>query len=221
MKPIRIASIVLAAAGTFYDWRVGAATIVLLGLTCEWLLRRIGEQKLLLEITEMRAIRDSLTGVYNRRWLEETSFEAGTSTGVIVADVDHFKSYNDRWGHAGGDALLQQLARLMRRLFGNGEVVCRTGGEEFLIIIPHVSFEALRERAEGLVEESRRLTVQFDGELLGGITVSAGIAIAPHHATTIEGLIAAADRALYAAKSGGRDRVATPPHQVVAGRDAA
>lgn len=221
MKPIRIASITLAALGTFYDWRVGVAAIAMLGLTCEWLLRRLGEQELLLEITEMRAIRDSLTGVYNRRWLEETSFEPVPSTGVIVADVDHFKSYNDRWGHAGGDALLQELARLMRRLFGNGEVVCRIGGEEFLIIIPHVSFEALRESAESLVEQSRRLVVQLDGERLGAITVSAGIAVAPHHATTIEGLIAAADRALYAAKSGGRDRVAIPPHQVVAGRDAA
>lgn len=220
MTAIRVTSILLAAAGSWYDWRVGAAAMLLLGATCEWLLRRVRELESLVEHSEMRAIRDSLTSLFNRRWLEETSFEIRPGTGVIVADVDHFKSYNDRWGHAGGDAVLQALAKLLRRLFGNGEVVCRLGGEEFLIILPHVSFDQLRGCAELLVEESRLLNVYLDGELLGAITVSAGIAHAPHHATTIEGLISAADRALYAAKSAGRDCVATPPHQVV-GRDAA
>ncbi|HYC90822.1 MAG TPA: GGDEF domain-containing protein [Thermoanaerobaculia bacterium] len=221
MKTIRVTSIVLAAAGSWYDWRVGAAAMLLLALTCEWLLHRVSELELLVELSEMRAIRDPLTSLFNRRWLEETGFRIGASTGVIVADVDHFKSYNDRWGHAGGDAALQQIARLMRRLFGNGEIVCRLGGEEFLIIIPHVSFETLRASAERLVEESRVLAVQLGGQPLGAITVSAGIALAPHHATTPEGLISAADRALYAAKSAGRDRVATPPPHDVAGRDAA
>lgn len=220
MTAIRVTSILLAAAGTWYDWRVGVAAMLFLAATCEWLLHRMCELELLVERSEMRAVRDPLTGLFNRRWLEEASFETGPSTGVIVADVDHFKSYNDRWGHAAGDAALQQIARLMRRVFGNGEVVCRLGGEEFLIIFPCVSFEELHANAELLIVESRLLTVCLDGELLGSITVSAGIAHAPHHATTIEGLISAADRALYAAKSAGRDRVATPPHQVV-GRDAA
>ena len=220
MTAIRVISIFLAATASWYDWRAGAAALLLLAVTCEWLLRRVRELERLVEHSEMRAVRDSLTGLFNRRWVEETSFETGPSTGVIVADVDHFKSYNDRWGHAGGDAVLQQLAQLMRRLFANGEVVCRLGGEEFLIILPRVSFDELRGCAELLVGESRLLNVYLDGELLGAITVSAGIAQAPLHATTIEALIAAADRALYAAKSAGRDRVATPPHQVV-GRDAA
>lgn len=167
-----------------------------------------------------RAIRDSLTGLFNRRWIEETMFGSIEHAGVIVADVDHFKSYNDRWGHAGGDALLQQLARLMQCLFRDDDVVCRLGGEEFVIILPETPFEEVRACAERLVEESRRLAVHLDGELLGAITLSAGIAVSPHHAATVEGLISAADHALYAAKRAGRDRVATPPHHVV-GLDAA
>ncbi len=175
------------------------------------------------EALRARAIRDSLTGLFNRRWMKETLVRCSRNcvqTGVIVADVDHFKSYNDRWGHAGGDALLQHLARLMQRLFREEAVVCRLGGEEFVVIVPDASFEELREGAERLVEESRRMAVHLEGQLLGTITLSAGIALSPHHAATAEELISAADRALYAAKSAGRDRVAIPPHHVV-GRDAA
>lgn len=175
------------------------------------------------ETLRTRAVRDSLTGLFNRRCMEETlqRVSRGDSrVGVIVADVDHFKQYNDTWGHAGGDALLQQLARLMQRVFGEEDVVCRFGGDEFVIVMPDTSFDALRASSERLVEESRRMQVHLDGQLLGPITLSAGIALAPGHATTVDGLIAAADRALYAAKSGGRDRVGTPPHQVV-GLDAA
>ncbi|HEX8407245.1 MAG TPA: sensor domain-containing diguanylate cyclase [Thermoanaerobaculia bacterium] len=175
------------------------------------------------ETLRTRAVRDSLTGLFNRRCMEETLQRASrgdTRIGVIVADVDHFKQYNDTWGHAGGDALLQQLARLMQRVFGEEDVVCRFGGDEFVIVMPDTNFDLLRASSERLVEESRRMQVHLDGQLLGAITLSAGIALAPGHATTVDGLIAAADRALYAAKSGGRDRVGTPPHQVV-GLDAA
>ena len=297
-KGLRIASVVLAGAAAWGDWRLGVAAIALLGAACEWLLRRVHEQEVLAELSEAlqlsttvdeacevvpeyarrlcpvcaaavsstfaagetnvltmqtraldvplaeafarriavalanlheqealraRAVRDSLTGLFNRRWMKETLNRCSRNcvqTGVIVADVDHFKSYNDRWGHAGGDALLQHLARLMQRIFREQDVVCRLGGEEFVIIVPDASFEDLREGAERLVEESRRMAVHLDGQLLGTITVSAGIALTPHHATTAEELISAADRALYAAKSAGRDRVAIPPHHVL-GRDAA
>jgi diguanylate cyclase (GGDEF)-like protein len=175
------------------------------------------------EALRARAIRDSLTGLFNRRWMKETLLRCSRScahTGVILVDVDHFKGYNDRWGHSGGDALLQHLARLMQRIFREEDVVCRLGGEEFVIVVPEASFEELREGAERLVEESRRMAVHLDGQLLGTITLSAGIALSPHHAATVEELISAADRALYAAKSAGRDRVAIPPHHVL-GRDAA
>ena len=213
MNTIRIAAFVLAAAAAWIDHRAAVTAIALLAVAFEMLLRRAGE-------SEHRALRDSLTGVFNRRWIDEAVGDVAANTGVIVADVDHFKSYNDRWGHTGGDVLLQQLARLMQCLSSPDDVVCRVGGEEFVIVVQAASFEELRERAERLVAESRRLVVHLDGDPLDPITLSAGIAIAPHHGNTIERLICAADRALYAAKRAGRDRVAVPPHQIV-GRDAA
>ena len=172
----------------------------------------------------MHAIRDELTGLYNRRYLHDAlvrELQRGdANTGVIVVDVDNFKRYNDTWGHPGGDALLQQLARLMQRVVGEDDVVCRYGGEEFVIILPDASFEELYATAERLREESAAMHIRHDGRILGRITVSAGVALSPRHGTTPEELIAAADRALYLAKTTGRDRVAAPPHSVL-GLDAA
>jgi diguanylate cyclase (GGDEF)-like protein len=175
------------------------------------------------ETLRSAAVRDSLTGLFNRRCIAESLTvellgrgDPNARVGVILIDVDHFKRFNDTWGHGGGDALLKQLARLMQDMFGGeDDVVCRYGGEEFLIVLANVSAEALRTRAARLLERVRELQVACDGHLVTGITASAGIAISPHHSNNIEGLIAAADRALYAAKSAGRDRVATPPPQVV------
>lgn len=179
------------------------------------------------ETLRTRAVRDALTGLFNRRYLEECLRREltkaacdETQVGVIVVDVDHFKRFNDTYGHGGGDALLQQFARLMQSVAGENDIVCRYGGEEFVIVLPDTTTEALRACAERLRDYARELHVHRDGHLLGGVTISSGIAISPHHATTVEGLIAAADRALYAAKTAGRDRVASPPPQVV-GRDAA
>jgi diguanylate cyclase (GGDEF)-like protein len=165
------------------------------------------------------AVRDSLTGLFNRRCITEsvtiellTTGHPDARVGVILIDVDHFKQFNDTWGHGGGDALLRQLAQLMQDLFrGEDDIVCRYGGEEFVVVLPNITGLALRARAEQLLERVRELHVDCDGHDVGGITVSAGIALSPNHSTSIDGLIAAADRALYAAKSAGRNRVATPP----------
>jgi diguanylate cyclase (GGDEF)-like protein len=162
------------------------------------------------------AVRDGLTGVFNRRYMEESlaaELRRQTRTGLIVIDVDHFKSFNDTFGHVGGDALLQQLAAIMRGSFGPDEIICRYGGDEFVIVLPDTRPELVRERAEQLRDAVRE-------QILGGVTISTGFAYAPDHATTIDGLIAAADRALYNAKTAGRDRVASPPPQAV-GLDAA
>jgi len=170
-----------------------------------------------------RAVRDPLTGLFNRRCMEESLLrelqraERGEAeVGVIVLDVDHFKAFNDAWGHGGGDTVLQQLARMMQNLCREEDLVCRYGGEEFLIVMPNTSTDAVRSMAERLRDHARQLHVHRDGELLGPITISAGTALAPLHGTTLPALIGAADRALYAAKSGGRDRVASPPPQIVA-----
>jgi len=169
------------------------------------------------------AVRDSLTGLYNRRCIAESvtlellgNGNPNVRAGVILIDVDHFKLFNDTWGHGGGDALLQQLGLLMQDVFqGDDDIVCRYGGEEFVVVLPNVSQEMLRVRAEELLARVRELRVDCDGRIVSGITVSAGIATSPLHASSVEGLIAAADRALYSAKSAGRDRVAVPPPQVV------
>lgn len=173
------------------------------------------------------AVRDSLTGLYNRRHMEEAltrelqrGREQKTHTGVVVVDVDHFKPFNDTYGHGGGDALLTQLARVMQSAFGGDEVICRYGGDEFVIVVPETTAGELHQRAEQLSDAVRDLRINADGHVLGSATISTGIALAPEHATTVDGLIAAADRALYNAKTAGRDCVALPPQQA-AGRDAA
>ncbi|HYC60974.1 MAG TPA: sensor domain-containing diguanylate cyclase [Thermoanaerobaculia bacterium] len=179
------------------------------------------------ETLRAAAVRDSLTGLYNRRCISESvtlellsGGDANARVGVILVDVDHFKRFNDTWGHGGGDALLQQFARLMQDIFrGEQDIICRYGGEEFVIVLPGITPDVLRSRAEQLLVRVRELRVNCDGHVTR-ITASAGIAISPMNANTIDALIAAADRALYAAKSAGRDRVATPPPQV-AGRNAA
>jgi len=170
-----------------------------------------------------RAVRDPLTGLFNRRCMEETLqrelLRAGRGdgeVGVILLDVDYFKAFNDTWGHSAGDAVLQQLARMLQNLCREEDVVCRYGGEEFVIVMPNASTDAVRSIAERLRDHARQLHVHRDGELLGHITISAGTALAPLHGLTVSALLGAADRALYAAKSGGRDRVASPPPQIVA-----
>ncbi|MEA2463479.1 MAG: hypothetical protein QOJ98_1226 [Acidobacteriota bacterium] len=174
------------------------------------------------ETLRTRALRDSLTGLYNRRYMEEAltrelqrARQEQTRTGVVVVDVDHFKLFNDTYGHGGGDALLTQLARVMQSAFDGDEFICRYGGDEFVIVVPDTTAEELRVRAEQLSVAVRDLRINADGRVLGSATISTGIAVAPEHANSVEGLIAAADRALYEAKTAGRDRVACPPHQVV------
>jgi diguanylate cyclase (GGDEF)-like protein len=170
----------------------------------------------------MRAVRDALTGLFNRGHMHEAltrellrATRETSRPGVILADVDNFKHFNDTWGHPGGDALLQQLGRLMQRIFRAEDVVCRYGGEEFLIVLPDASLDLLESSAARLRDECRQLSVRLKGELLGAITISAGYALYPRHGMTVEELIAGADRALYTAKSTGRDRVCAPSHPVL------
>lgn len=179
------------------------------------------------ETLRTRAVRDALTGLYNRRYMEEAlarellrASRNHGQVGVMMIDVDYFKRFNDTHGHAGGDALLQQFARLMQNVVREEDVVCRYGGEEFFVVLPDANADVLRSTAESLLEAARHLHVHLDGEPLGAITVSAGIALSNERDTTVASLISAADRALYNAKFSGRDRVAGPlPH--IIGVDAA
>jgi diguanylate cyclase (GGDEF)-like protein len=165
------------------------------------------------KLTE-RATRDNLTGLYNRHYMQEWLAQElhrakrhQRSIGVIMLDVDHFKRVNDDFGHAAGDMVLRELAGVLRRVARRSDVPCRHGGEEFLVLMPEVTLEGMLGKAEELRQEVRRLDLAYEGQPLGSITVSAGLAIYPQHAASAEGLLRCADEALYAAKEGGRNRV--------------
>lgn len=166
------------------------------------------QHKLLIQSTH-----DPLTRLFNRRYLETTldreisRARRGEQTlCVMVLDIDHFKKFNDTRGHDAGDALLVHFARLLQEKTRKEDIVCRYGGEEFVIVLPGASAEIGLQHAERLCAATRAMQVNFNGEPLGSITVSIGIAAYPQHGETQDELITRADAALYKAKHGGRDR---------------
>ena len=159
-----------------------------------------------------QSIRDPLTGLFNRRYLEET-LERETqratrtlgSVGVIMFDIDHFKQFNDRYGHAVGDRVLKTVADVAQSLTRSEDVVCRYGGEEFTVVMPGAE-EAAVERAEQLRGAIESSYIEHDGRRLS-VTSSFGIASFPRDGLNAESVLRAADAALYASKTGGRNRV--------------
>lgn len=167
------------------------------------------------EALREQSIRDPLTGLYNRRYMEEVLKQHLRRVtrhlhplGVIMIDIDHFKSFNDTHGHAAGDALLRELGRFLQSHIRGEDVACRYGGEEFILIMPHASLETARQRAEDLRDQAKGVHVHDAGQSLGGVTLSLGVAVYPQHGRTMENVLRAADAALYRAKQEGRDRVA-------------
>jgi len=161
-----------------------------------------------------QSIRDPLTQLYNRRYMEEALNQQLSRVtrqlhplGLIMIDIDHFKNFNDTHGHAAGDALLRELGKLLQSHIRGGDAACRYGGEEFLLIMPDASLEAAQQRALLLQKEAKKLRVRDAGQSLDGITLSMGVAIYPEHGRSIDGVLRAADAALYRAKQEGRDRV--------------
>jgi diguanylate cyclase (GGDEF)-like protein len=122
-------------------------------------------------------------------------------------DLDHFKQFNDSFGHGAGDILLRELGQLIQHRIRGEDVPCRWGGEEFLLIIPGASMDIVRARAEEIRQDVKQLMVEDRGKPLGPITISLGAATFPEHGATREEIIRAADTALYRAKQEGRDRV--------------
>ncbi len=164
------------------------------------------------ETLRNQAIRDGLTGLFNRRYLEETldrelsrGRRSGAPMGVIMLDLDHFKEYNDTFGHNAGDELLCALGQLIQDEVRKEDIACRYGGEEFLLIMPGAPMEIALERANELNLSVKQLHTQNTS--LKRITISAGVAIFPEHGATGKEVIRAADAALYRAKAEGRDRV--------------
>ena len=159
-------------------------------------------------------IRDPLTGLFNRRFVEEV-FEREVARNrrhkqplsVLMMDIDHFKRFNDTFGHEAGDVVLRACGKLLREIFRDSDLPCRLGGEEFLIILPGLPMEQAMERAEDLRQQVAALALHHDGQSLGDLTTSIGVASWPEPVDNHEELIEHADRALYRAKEGGRNRV--------------
>lgn len=160
------------------------------------------------------ALRDALTGLFNRRYLEATlerEFKRVTRglrpLGLIMLDLDHFKRLNDTFGHPAGDAVLKALGALLQSRVRGEDMACRYGGEEFVLVMPEAPLDVTRVRAEQLREAVGHLAISYEGQALGPITVSVGVAAFPEHGRTGEAVLRTADRALYRAKAAGRDRV--------------
>jgi len=162
------------------------------------------------EAVRKQAIHDALTGLFNRRYLEETlprelatAKRRGMSMAVILLDVDRFKSINDTFGHQEGDHTLQQLARLLDRSTREGDIACRYGGDEFVLVLPDTSLGAAIDKAAALRKDFEAL----ERDELPQVTISLGVACSPDHGDEGGQILLVADRALYQAKQRGRNQV--------------
>lgn len=160
------------------------------------------------------ALRDGLTGLYNRRYLEDAltrelhrAERGGKPVSVVMIDVDHFKHFNDKFGHDAGDFVLSALGRAILKSIRPSDIACRYGGEEFAVVLAETTLESARERAEQMRLAIRETHLTRLGQTLPPPTASFGVAVYPGHGMNPAELLKAADRALYHAKEGGRDLV--------------
>jgi len=165
-----------------------------------------------------QSVRDPLTGLFNRRYLTESLGREMARSGrrnlplsVMAFDIDHFKRFNDTYGHAAGDAVLVAFSRLLQSSTRSEDIACRMGGEEFVLIMPEMELAIAQRRAEELIAAVPRMTVMHDGQRLPPLTTSIGIAVFPLHSRKPEELLSRADQALYRAKGEGRNRLAIAP----------
>lgn len=179
----------------------------------EALRRQVNEIESLQHGLREQAVRDPLTGLFNRRYLDDTLPRVlahmralDRPVAVLMLDADHFKRINDTWGHKSGDAVLAAIGRYLAQRFRTSDIVCRYGGEEFLIVMPDSDPVAAENKARTLCRELRRLPIDTAGQTLH-VTLSIGVAFAPTHGEEAEAVVQAADLALYAAKRAGRDCV--------------
>jgi len=160
------------------------------------------------------AVHDPLTQLFNRRYLDSTmpgllggAARREAPLALALVDLDHFKRVNDRFGHPAGDTVLVHVGRLFGSSLRPADVVARYGGEEFCIVLPDTDGDGALAALGTLAQRLASLELDVDGEPLGRLTFSAGVAVFPADGQTVADLVAAADRALYAAKRAGRDRI--------------
>ena len=166
------------------------------------------------ETLQHQSTRDPLTQLFNRRYLldnlEREFCRARRDGNLVVAlmlDIDHFKRFNDTYGHEAGDLVLRHVGSLLRKSVRSMDLPCRYGGEEFLVVLVDTDEENGLKRAEEIRQQISKLTIDLGKQPLGNITTSIGIAAFPNHADSIETLLSCADQALYAAKAAGRNCV--------------
>jgi diguanylate cyclase (GGDEF)-like protein/PAS domain S-box-containing protein len=166
------------------------------------------------ETLRHQSISDPLTGLFNRRYLQDylarelhRAARSARPVSLVLADIDHFKGVNDEHGHGTGDEVLRAVARALEAGVRGRDVVCRVGGDEFVLILPDSPVAVAEQRAEHLRQAVRSLGDERDGAL-PGVTLSLGVAAFPDHGLTVEAVLRAADEAMYEAKERGRDAVA-------------
>ncbi|MGA8223381.1 MAG: diguanylate cyclase [Candidatus Acidiferrales bacterium] len=166
------------------------------------------------ESLRWQSIRDPLTGLFNRRYMEESldreirrAIRNRQPLGTIMVDLDHFKNFNDAYGHEAGDTVLAAVGGLLQSRTRVEDIACRYGGEEFALIMPDAHLEFLQKRADELREEAKHLQIHYRGKPLDRISLSLGLSSYPEHGNSAIELLRIADAALYRAKSEGRDRV--------------
>ena len=167
------------------------------------------------------SIRDPLTGLFNRRYMEEALAQEqyrarrnDARLAVMMVDIDHFKRFNDQFGHDCGDAVLRVLGSYLKEQVRGSDIACRIGGEEFILILSPATTEGARLRAEAIRAGAAQLVVTHAQRALGSISLSLGVAMFPEHGADTAALVKAADVALYQAKRDGRDRVVMAPDPV-------
>lgn len=165
------------------------------------------------ETLRIESIRDPLTDLYNRRYMEESLEREArrarrnhASIGIMMLDIDHFKLFNDTHGHKVGDVVLRELGALLQENIRGADIACRYGGEEFLLILPDTTLEIAKRRAEQLLSQVGALNISYQSKNFH-ITVSIGVSVLSEHSPGVQDVITAADKALYQAKEQGRNQV--------------
>lgn len=208
---LQFGDVLAGAPGTGQEARLAAKRQIAIAMV-EQITLSIANLKLR-EALRRQSTRDPLTGLYNRRFMEEflerefaRTRRRFTPLALMIVDVDHFKRFNDTFGHEAGDIVLRELARFMQTNVRDNDIVCRMGGEEFAVVMPEATAAIAHNRAERLRVGAQSLELKLGSQILGQLSISAGIAAFPEHGEDFAAISAAADRALYRAKNTGRNK---------------